>query len=66
MLGSKAIYKSLLKNQVKDVFLYSGGAIMSLVDLFKTKDKPQINYYVNNQDTNSEKYTFIKSYINLE
>ena len=52
MLGSKAIYKSLLKNQVKDVFLYSGGAIMSLVDLFKTKDKPQINYYVNNHEQN--------------
>lgn len=52
MLGSKAIYKSLLKNQVKDVFLYSGGAIMSLVDLFKTKDKPLINYYVNNHEQN--------------
>lgn len=52
MLGSKAIYNSLLKNQVKDVFLYSGGAIMSLVDLFKTKDKPPINYYVNNHEQN--------------
>ena len=52
MLGSKAIYNSLLKNKVKDVFLYSGGAIMSLVDLFKTKDKPKINYYINNHEQN--------------
>jgi acetolactate synthase-1/2/3 large subunit len=52
MLGSKAIYKSLLKNQVKDVFLYSGGAIMSLVDLFKIKGAPQINYYINNHEQN--------------
>jgi len=52
MLGSKAIYNSLLKNQVKDVFLYSGGAIMSLVDLFKTKNENHINYYVNNHEQN--------------
>ena len=52
MIGSKAIYKSLLKNQVKDVFLYSGGAIMSLVDLFKTNNKSPINYYINNHEQN--------------
>lgn len=52
MLGSKAIYKSLLKNNVKDVFLYSGGAIMSLVDLFKTNNESPIKYYVNNHEQN--------------
>ena len=28
------IYKTLLKNNVKDVFLYSGGSIMPLIDKF--------------------------------
>ena len=37
MIGAKAIYNGLLNNKVKDVFMYSGGAIMSLIDLFKDK-----------------------------
>ena len=39
MFGSHAIYAGLIKNNVKDVFIYSGGAIMSLIDLFKKKNK---------------------------
>ena len=47
--GAQAVYNGLLNNNVKDVFMYSGGAIMPLVDLFKNK---QINYYVNNHEQN--------------
>jgi acetolactate synthase-1/2/3 large subunit len=49
MTGAKAIYNGLLNNKVKDVFMYSGGAIMSLIDLFKDK---KINYYINNHEQN--------------
>jgi thiamine pyrophosphate-dependent acetolactate synthase large subunit-like protein len=44
--GAQAVYNGLLNNNVKDVFMYSGGAIMPLVDLFKNK---QINYYGTNK-----------------
>ena len=47
--GGKIIYNRLLKNNVKDVFLYSGGAIMPLVDTFY---KSKINYYVNSNEHN--------------
>lgn len=47
--GAKAIYKSLLYNNVKDVFMYSGGAIMPLIDLFKDN---KINRYINNHEQN--------------
>jgi acetolactate synthase-1/2/3 large subunit len=49
--GAKAVYNGLLNNNVKDVFMYSGGAIMPLVDLFKNNNT-QINYYVNNHEQN--------------
>lgn len=48
--GSELIYKKLLQNNVKDVFLYSGGAVMSLVDTFYQSKK--INYYINSNEHN--------------
>lgn len=47
--GSKVIYKKLLEHGVKDVFMYSGGAIMPLIDEFY---KGRINYYVNSHEQN--------------
>ena len=47
--GSKIIHNQLLKHKVRDVFLYSGGAIMPLVDCFY---KGKINYYVNSNEHN--------------
>lgn len=47
--GAKIIYNQLLKHQVNDVFLYSGGAIMPLVDCFY---KGKINYYINSNEHN--------------
>lgn len=44
MSTAKRIYQSLLKHKVKDVFMYSGGSIMPLVDQFY---KGPINYYIN-------------------
>ena len=48
--GSKLIYNNLIKNKVKDVFLYSGGAIMPLVDEFYFSQNKKINYYVMNHE----------------
>ena len=47
--GGEIIYNGLIKNKVKDVFMYSGGAIMPLVDAFYNGP---INYYVNNHEQN--------------
>ena len=47
--GAKIIYRKLLQHKVKDVFLYSGGAIMPLVDCFYDK---KINYYINSNEHN--------------
>lgn len=47
--GAKAVYKSFLHNNVKNVFMYSGGAIMSLIDEFKNN---KINRYINNHEQN--------------
>lgn len=41
------IYKTLLQRKVKDVFLYSGGAIMPLVDKFH---RSPIKYYINSNE----------------
>ena len=49
IIGAKAVYNGLLNNKVKDVFMYSGGAIMSLIDLFKDN---KMNYYINNHEQN--------------
>lgn len=48
--GSKIIYNKLLEYGVKDAFLYSGGAIMGLIDQFY---KGPIKYYVNSHEQNA-------------
>ena len=49
LTGAQLIYKSLLKNHVKDVFLYSGGSVMPIIDQFY---KGPINYYINSHEQN--------------
>ena len=51
IIGSQIIYNKLIQNNVKDVFLYTGGAIMSLVDEFHKTSK--INYYINTHEQSS-------------
>ena len=46
---SKLIYNKLLDHKVKDVFMYSGGSIMPLIDQFYNGD---IRYYVNSHEQN--------------
>jgi len=48
--GADIIYQSLIRNKVKDVFLYSGGSIMPTIDKFYNGS---INYYVNTHEQNS-------------
>jgi len=48
--GAEIIYKKLVKNKVKDVWMYSGGAIMPLIDCFNNQNK--INYYINTNEQN--------------
>ena len=43
--GGQVIFNKFKEQNVTDVFIYSGGAIMPLVDTFYKSD---INYYVNN------------------
>jgi len=47
--GAEIIYQKLIDYKVKNVFLYSGGSIMPLVDQFYNK---KINYYVNSHEQN--------------
>ena len=47
--GGNIIYDKLLEHNVKDAFIYSGGAIMPLVDCFY--DGP-INYFINTHQQN--------------
>lgn len=47
--GANILYNKLIEKKVTDVFLYSGGAIMPLVDCFY---KGIINYYVNSHEQN--------------
>lgn len=47
--GGQVVYNQLLKHQVKDVFLYSGGAAMPLIDCFYDG---QINYFINTHEQN--------------
>lgn len=51
MKGASAIYKALLNNSVKMVTLYTGGAIMPLVDEFN-KYNVKIPFYINNHEQN--------------
>ena len=47
--GAEIIYQKLLDHKVKDVFLYSGGSVMPLVDKFY---KGKINYFINSHEQN--------------
>jgi acetolactate synthase I/II/III large subunit len=47
--GAEMIFEKLLNHKVKDVFLYSGGSIMPLVDQFYNGG---INYYINTHEQN--------------
>ena len=44
LTGITIIFNKLVKNNVKNVFMYSGGAIMGLIDCFYQQNK--INYYI--------------------
>lgn len=46
---SRVIYNKLKQNNVSDVFMYSGGSIMPLIDEFYNNS---INYYVNTHEQN--------------
>lgn len=48
--GAQLIYNKLLDHNVKDVFLYSGGSIMPLIDKFYNN---KIKYYINTHEQNS-------------
>ena len=45
--GGRVIYEKLIENNVTDVFLYTGGAIMPLIDCFYNGE---INYYLNTHE----------------
>jgi len=48
---AKIIYNKLLQHGVKDVFMYTGGAIMPLIDCFHTQNqKNKINYFINTHE----------------
>jgi acetolactate synthase I/II/III large subunit len=47
--GADIVYRKLQEHKVKDVFLYSGGSIMPLVDKFY---QGSINYYINTHEQN--------------
>ena len=49
MNGARIIYNKLIEHKVKDVFMYSGGAIMPLIDCFYNG---KINYYINSHEQN--------------
>lgn len=48
--GGQIIFNKLVKRGVKDVFLYSGGAVMPLIDCFNNQNK--IDYYINTNEQN--------------
>ena len=47
--GGQVIFDKLLDHGVSDVFLYSGGSIMSVIDTFYNDgiNEPKIKYYIN-------------------
>jgi len=47
LTGGQVIYRKLLENNVNDVFFYTGGAVMPLIDAFYEGD---INYYINTHE----------------
>ncbi len=50
LTGGNIIFNKLVQNNVKDVFMYSGGAIMGLIDCFYKQNK--INYYIHTHEQN--------------
>ncbi len=48
--GARIIYNKLVQKNTEKVFLYSGGAIMSLIDCFY--NKKEIDYYINTHEQN--------------
>ena len=47
LTGGQVIYQKLLEHQVNDVFLYTGGAVMPLIDAFY---QGKINYFINTHE----------------
>lgn len=48
LTGGQIIFNKLIQNNTKNVFMYSGGAIMGLIDCFYNQSK--INYYINTHE----------------
>ena len=48
--GGQIIFNKLVKNNVKNVFMYSGGAIMGLIDCFYNQNK--IKYFIHTHEQN--------------
>ena len=48
--GGKIIFNKLCQNNVKNVWLYSGGAVMPLIDCFN--NQKNINYFINTNEQN--------------
>lgn len=48
--GGGIMYRALIKNNVKDMFIYSGGSVMPLIDRLYQSD---INYYINTHEQNT-------------
>ena len=46
--GGQIIFNKLVQNNTKNVFMYSGGAIMGLIDCFYKQKK--INYYIHTHE----------------
>ena len=44
LTGGQIIFNKLIENNVKDAFIYSGGAIMPVIDCFYKQN--DINYYI--------------------
>ena len=47
LTGSQAVFNKLIEHEVEHAFVYSGGAIMPLIDKFKDS---KINYYINTHE----------------
>ena len=52
LTGSEIIYKKLVEYGVNTVSLYSGGAIMPLIDKFNYSKNKKIKYYVHSHEQN--------------
>lgn len=49
--GAQIVYNKLVRHGVKDVFVYTGGAIMSVIDtLYNQTRDSKINYYINTHE----------------